>query len=144
MKLYLAGPMSNIPQFNIPLFILVAEVLRAAGHSVISPVELDSPEIRAEALASPDGKMGEQIGGETWGQILARDVIVVADQVDGIALLPRWLASRGARLEVLAGLLCRKEFYVWVPATGTIAHVTRNDIARSLAGSIIKDYGYPT
>jgi hypothetical protein len=105
--------MTGIRQFNIPAFERMTRRLRAAGFEVVSPVELDSEEIRNEALASTDGAMPAcgKIGGETWGEILARDVIVVADQVDGIVVLPGWNRSRGARLETFVALLCNKPVF---------------------------------
>jgi len=111
--IYIAGPMTGLPQFNVPLFERVARELRAQGLKVISPVELDSQYIREEALASPDGAMplNGKIGGETWGEILGRDVRVIADQVGAIATLPNWHKSRGARLEVFVGLLCKLPLY---------------------------------
>jgi hypothetical protein len=113
-KVYIAGPMTGLPRFNIPAFERAAKRLRAAGYEVISPVELDSEAIRSEALASKDGAMpaSGKIGGETWGEILARDVRVIADTVDAIVVLPGWNKSRGARLEVFVALLCRKGVYM--------------------------------
>lgn len=115
MRLYIAGPMTGIPQFNVPLFDEVAAKLRAEGHEVVSPAELDSPEMRAFALASSDGIMPPdgKIVGESWGDMLARDVRVIHDQVDSIAVLPGWYKSRGARLEVFVGLLTGKTFFGW-------------------------------
>lgn len=113
-KFYLAGPMSNIPQFNFPAFHAAAADLRARGYDIISPAEQDSPAVQAAAMKSPDGKLLEgKVAGESWGQILARDVQIVADQVDGIILLPGWEKSRGARLECFVGLLCSKRFYTY-------------------------------
>lgn len=109
---YLAGPMTGYPQFNIPLFECVTAELRAAGYTIVSPVELDSTIVREVALASADGALeNNQIAGETWGEILARDVRLVADKVDGVIVLPRWNYSRGARLEVFVALLCSKPIY---------------------------------
>lgn len=128
---YIAGPMTNVPQFNIPLFDAAAAELRHQGHAVISPAELDSPQIRAEALASLDGKLiDEKIGDETWGQILARDVRIVADTCTGIVLLPGWQKSRGARLEVFVGLLTDKRFAEYVG--GKIKDVSRAYIRADL------------
>lgn len=112
MKFYLAGPMSGIPQFNYPLFDKAAARLRERGFEIVSPAELDDPETRARALASPDGK---DTGPHSWGDFLARDVKIVADQVQGVILLPGWYRSRGAKLEAYVGVLCRHEFHAYYP-----------------------------
>lgn len=115
---YLAGPMSNIPKFNFPQFQQVVEILRAGGLTVISPHEQDTPEVQAEAWASPDGKLDAagKVGGLTWGQILAKDVELVADKIGGIVFLPNWHKSRGAKLEAFTGLLTDKKFAAFLPA----------------------------
>jgi len=49
-RLYLAGPMSGLPQHNFPLFNRVAAHLRARGHAVFNPAENKddgSPQSRA-------------------------------------------------------------------------------------------------
>lgn len=113
MKLYLAGPMTGIPQFNFPMFDRVAAALRAMGHEVINPAEEDSPEVRAAALASATGSLADLAPtGETWGDMLARDVKIVADQCDGIAVLPNWQTSRGALLEAVVAYLCGKPMFL--------------------------------
>lgn len=115
-KVYLAGPMSGIPQFNFPAFEVVAKMLRAHGWDAISPHECDSPETQKMAWASEDGKVIEGAGADSWGTCLSRDIKIVIDEVEGIALLPGWEKSRGARLEVCAALLSEKRFfYVRVP-----------------------------
>ena len=116
MKFYLAGPMSGVPQFNLPLFDKATEELRRQGYEIVSPAELDKPDIRAACLASPTGaSTHETNGGGTWGDFLARDVKLVSDEVDGVILLPDWQKSRGARLEVFVGLLCSKQFMLYRP-----------------------------
>lgn len=106
-KYYLAGPMSGIPQFNYPQFFSVAQSLRAAGYDIISPAEQDTPEKLAEILASTDGDLSkvEAITG-TWGDFLSHDVKLVADEVQGLFLLPGWEKSRGAKLEAFVAVLC--------------------------------------
>lgn len=110
---YIAGPMTGIPQFNFPAFDAAAVALRARGIAVASPAELDSPEARAAALASPDGNLSsyEYQTDLTWGDLLARAVKIVADQVGSVVVLPGWENSRGARLEVFVARLCRKPVY---------------------------------
>ena len=108
-KIYVAGPMSGIPQFNYPAFDAMAAYLRERGYDVQSPAEMDSEETRAAAMASPDGSFQSgTTNGETWGDFLARDVKLVADSVDSICLLPGWENSRGARLEVFVALTVQK------------------------------------
>ena len=104
MKVYIAGPMSGMPQSNFPAFDAAAAVLRAQGHEVITPSELDDPEDRARALA-------DEPSIKTWGDFLARDVKLIADgNIEAIVLLPGWEDSRGARLEATVGLLLGLKF----------------------------------
>lgn len=116
--------MTGIPQFNFPAFDEASKWLRDHGYNVISPAELDDEEIREAALASPDGCEGSASpNNETWGDFLARDVKLVADQVDIIVVLPGWEKSRGARLETFCGYaLCGKPVFRYPslePVTGT-------------------------
>jgi hypothetical protein len=100
--------MSGIPQFNLPAFDAAAEYLRGRGLQIVSPAELDSWKVRRHCLASRDGR--DMPVGHTWGDFLARDVKIVADQVTGLILLDGWMGSRGARLEVFVALLAGREF----------------------------------
>lgn len=119
MRVYTAGPMTGLPQFNFPAFDAMAARLRALGFEVVSPAELDNEDDRAAALASPDGSMLTYGQGtkKTWGQFLARDVLLIADGdergiIDAIVVLPGWAKSRGARLETFVGrMLCGKVVY---------------------------------
>lgn len=129
-RLYIAGPMSGLPQFNFPAFYAAAEALRAQGYDVVSPAELDDAEDKGAAMASPDGNMAEVK--KTWGDFLARDVKLLADGVervvdpepnangevrgvrlpiDAIAFLPGWQKSKGAKLEAFVGVLGGKQFF---------------------------------
>lgn len=117
MKLYLAGPMSNIPAFNFPAFDRACERLRAANLEIVSPHEHDTPATQKAARASVDGK---SLGGgaESWAECLARDVVLIGDVCDGIIFLPDWNKSRGAKLEAFTGLLTGKKFAVYVDHDG--------------------------
>jgi hypothetical protein len=118
-KVYLAGPMSGIPQFNFPAFFAAARELRSRGFEVVSPAEIDHTEDRGAALASPDGNIANHttMNNKTWGDFLARDVKLIADGgIEGIVLLPGWYASRGAKLEAFVGLLEKKfKFWLYMP-----------------------------
>ena len=102
--------MSGIPQFNFPAFYAAAKDLRARGYDIVSPAELDDQEIAAQAMSSRDGN--PQNVHRTWGDFLARDVKIVADQVQGIIFLPDWHKSRGARLEAFVGCLCKDHAFM--------------------------------
>lgn len=107
MKVYLAGPMTGIPQMNFPAFDAAAKDLRARGYDVVSPAELDDPEDRTAALASEDGDINKMGPGRSWGFFLARDVKIIADEgIEVIVCLPGWEKSRGARLETFVARLC--------------------------------------
>lgn len=111
MKMYIAGPMSGLPGFNFPAFFEAARRLRKKGHDIISPAELDDPDVRERAMASPDGALDEKL--PKWGALLARDVALVADECDSVALLPGWAKSRGARLEAYVAMLCGHKLYYY-------------------------------
>ena len=116
MRIYTAGPMTHHPQYNFPAFDRLAASLRAAGHDVISPAELDDPADRAAALASPDGApQTAHHFGKTWGDFLARDVKLLADDgIEAVVVLDDWQTSRGARLETfVANALCGMPVYMW-------------------------------
>jgi hypothetical protein len=138
MKIYLAGPMSGYPQFNFPLFYKAAALLRADGWNVVSPAELDADtdaEIPKAALASPDGKhINKGVAGHTWGDLLARDVKMLADDgINGIIFLPDWHKSRGARLEAFTGTqIPGFKFYRYLPTADGESYNTRYIEAESV------------
>lgn len=116
MRLYIAGPMTGYPKFNIPAFDDIALALRRLDHTVISPAELDGYDVRQWLLKSEHGSPADYPPGFTWGDFLARDVKTIADSsLTGVVVLPGWQKSRGARLETfvarLAGLDVMR-FYV--------------------------------
>lgn len=80
MKLYLAGPMTGHADLNFPAFHAEAKRLRALGFEVINPAE-----INADPTAG-------------WLECMRADIKALAD-CDGVALLPGWGDSRGARIE---------------------------------------------
>lgn len=108
MAWYVCGPMTGIPRFNYPLFDIVTAHLRLEVESeVISPTELDSKRMQKVARESFDGSPTDMVNetGESWGDVLARDVRIIEKKVGNFALLPGWRESRGARLEVFVALL---------------------------------------
>jgi hypothetical protein len=117
---YLAGPMSNIPQFNYPAFYRIAGKLREMGFEIRSPAEMDTPAEQEAAMASPDGNVANftSKSGSTWGDILAKDVKLISDVVDGIIAMPTWYKSKGARLEIFVAHLCKKPVWIFDELSG--------------------------
>lgn len=123
MKIYLAGPMSGYPQFNFPAFYAAAKELRNQGWEVVSPAELDDQEDKGAALLSTDGNVNDRtIVKKTWGDFLARDVKLLADEgIKGIIFLPGWEKSKGARLEAYVGLNLGFTYHTYDPETEVVS-----------------------
>lgn len=81
MKLYVAGPMTGLPEFNRPAFFAAAEYLTTAGHDPVNPAR------------------HPVVDGWTWADYMRLGLADVLT-VEGVAVLPGWLGSRGAWLEV--------------------------------------------
>lgn len=114
MRIYLAGPMTGIPNFNFPAFESAAELLRALGHEVFSPAEHDV-ETNGEAfhVDNPEGdtKKAEANGFSLRGALKA-DLDWICDHAEGIYMMPGWESSKGARTEhALAVTLGLKVIY---------------------------------
>lgn len=102
--------MTGISQFNIPLFDAAAKKLRAAGFEIISPAERDTHETRQSALDNFKGDHATLVTAESYGDMLSRDMKIIADEVGGLILLDGWEQSRGARLEVYVALVLGRKF----------------------------------
>jgi len=101
-KIYLAGPMRGIPEFNFPAFYRAAAGLRACGFIVFNPAERDN------ALHGTDISKGNATGDETLAasqhgfnlrEALGADLAWICAEADGIAMLPGWKNSKGATAE---------------------------------------------
>lgn len=82
MTIYIAGPMTGLPEFNRPAFMAAAERLRAQGFEVLNPAE--------------------HFGGDQslpWSTYMREGIDAVL-RADAVRTLPGWDASRGASLEV--------------------------------------------
>lgn len=81
-RIYVAGPMTGIEEFNFPAFHAAAEMLRNSGWVVENPAE-----------------HGLVCGAE-WADYLAYDLTRIG-LCGSVYLLPGWENSKGAQLEVL-------------------------------------------
>lgn len=91
--IYLAGPMTGLPEFNYPLFNEVAAQLRGQGCEVRNPAESD------------DGSSGKSW--EFYMRLALRQLL----ECDSMVLLPGWRQSRGARIE--HNIACELGMDIW-------------------------------
>lgn len=77
-KIYLAGPMSGLPNFNRDKFNVIDEIITEKGHTVLNPAKLP------DGLTEPAYMM---IG------------VTMLQCCDCIFMLPNWEGSRGAVAE---------------------------------------------
>ncbi|HEX7048837.1 MAG TPA: DUF4406 domain-containing protein [Longimicrobiales bacterium] len=84
MKLYIAGPMTGLPEFNYPAFERARTDLEAAGFDVLCPTDIG-------ADAEP--------GSRPWTWYMRAALRQVLD-ADALAVLPGAACSRGALLEI--------------------------------------------
>lgn len=105
LRIYLAGPMRGIKDFNFPAFFETAAFLRNQGHEVFNPAERDINEFGEGALKSETGseeEVNSKLGKS--GLWLARncfleDTRIICTWADAIYLLPGWEKSKGAKAE---------------------------------------------
>ena len=79
-RIYIAGPMSNMPSLNFPAFHAEAARLRGLGYEVVNPAEVN-----------PDPTAG-------WHACMRADIAQLVT-CDAVRLLDGWESSRGASLE---------------------------------------------
>lgn len=104
MTIYISGPMTGLPGYNYPAFDDAAAKLRAAGYDVVNPAELCDPNMK-------------------WRECMRLNIAALME-CDAIVMLPDWLHSRGACLELrLAYTVGIKPFFSIDEALGEQAHV---------------------
>ncbi len=100
MKVYLAGPMRGIPEFNYPAFRAAAARLRAAGHEVFSPAEYDERTYgRDISNATGDAEQAAKEHGFNLREALAEDLRWICTEADAVVCLSGWTNSKGAKAE---------------------------------------------
>lgn len=111
-RVYLAGPMSGIPEFNYPAFAKATAELRAKGYEVFSPAENDGDRLSADkGIDIETGKVVDPARFRTFlREVFAEDMEYICKKADAIAMLPGWENSGGARAEWAAAHMLRLEF----------------------------------
>lgn len=98
MRVYVAGPMRGVPEFNFPAFDAAAAIMRAQGHVVFSPAERDR-----EVGFDPSGLSGDEDLVELGFDLrsaLGADLAWICEHAEALLMLPGSRGSSGARAEV--------------------------------------------
>lgn len=105
MKIYVAGPMRGIPNFNFPAFDAAAARLRNLGHQVCNPAERDRLTHGDAVCDSATGDLEDvKHLGFNLRETLAWDLAWIAEHADAVAVLPGWEDSKGAKAETALAL----------------------------------------
>lgn len=101
-KVYVAGPMRGIPEFNFPAFNAAAAALRQIGCEVFNPAEKDN-ERHGTDISKGNATGDEAIASAQHGfnlrEALGMDLAWICAEADAVALLPGWENSKGANAE---------------------------------------------
>lgn len=93
MKIYVAGPMTGLPQKNYPAFNDAASKLGARGYEPLNPVDVDK------------NLPGTPVEYDWY----LRATMRMLTEADAVALLPGWRESTGANVEVQFAIACGME-----------------------------------
>jgi hypothetical protein len=94
-RIYIAGPMTGLPDWNVPAFSEAAEALRAGGYEPVNP---------AEAFGGDTSRTHQEYMREACRQLAT---------CQGILLLEGWRESKGATFECCIAHVLGMEFYQW-------------------------------
>lgn len=98
--IYLAGPMTGLPEQNYPAFNAAADNLRARGHTVLNPAENPEPPCKS------------------WLGYM-KMAIPMLIKCDTIVFLPGWAESAGALKEYDEALFFKLEIMFYEPASAS-------------------------
>ena len=99
MQVYIAGPMTGLPEFNYPAFNAAADDLRARGYDVLNPTDSEQYNLAGRP--------------QEWRWYMRHAIAMIAG-AEGLAMLPGWENSRGARLEHSIGVALKLDIHpVW-------------------------------
>jgi hypothetical protein len=101
-RVYVAGPMRGIPEFNFPAFHEASAMLRQIGCVVFNPAERDN-EHHGTDISKGNATGCEEQATKEHGfnlrEALGADLAWICAEADAIALLPGWQNSKGAKAE---------------------------------------------
>ena len=95
MKIYIAGPMTGVEDFNFPLFFETEEKLKELGYETLNPATNDG----ASLEVAIQNAISASANGATWSSYMRLDLSNLCLS-DAVCVLPNWKSSKGASLEV--------------------------------------------
>lgn len=108
-SIYIAGPMSGIPEFNFPAFNAAEDTLAKAGWKVWNPARKDlEADLDTVAVESGDAKRAIEKGFD-FREAYTWDVTKII-QSDGIFMLKNWEQSPGARGEHAVAVAMQRHY----------------------------------
>lgn len=116
LRLYLAGPMRGIKEWNFPAFHRASRVLRSLGYTVFNPAEADIERCGGDISA------GNTSGNECaipkkfnfkLEEALHADLTYICKEAQAIALLPGWEKSTGVAAELTTARALNKPVYLY-------------------------------
>ncbi len=97
MRIYIAGPMRGVPEYNFPAFIAAEERLQDAGHVVFSPVQYDR-QVGID-VTGLTGHEEENIPGFNLREAMQAELTWLCLHAEAVVFLPGWEKSLGSRAE---------------------------------------------
>lgn len=113
MRIYIAGPMSHIPNQNREAFIVVEDQLRSLGHEPMNPITIAPPEVQAVADA-----LGADFRETKMYRDLVSQCLIQVEHCDAIFMLPGWGQSRGATKELRHAIRHMKMVFYTIEQVG--------------------------
>lgn len=121
MRVYVAGPMTAIPEYNYPAFYQAKEILETIGLDVQIPPELCP-----------------QQDGFTYTDYFKADIEGMLT-CEILVLLPGWTQSPGARAEMILGATMGMPTYFLIPGQGLLVGMDRT-LTEPLTSQLSEDY----
>jgi len=133
LRIYIAGPMRDLPRWNFPAFDAAAAYLRGRGFDVVNPAEMDREEY-GDAI-----EFALELSPGFIADALARDIAALAT-CDAIFLLAGWGDSKGANAELAYARAAGLRVIYSTPASmPTLAKVDPDRKAHPVARGVL-DY----
>lgn len=108
-KIYIAGPMSGLPEFNFPAFYEAEWALKELGYEVFNPANKEQEKtLDPEAFVTGDNVKAVAAGFD-FRECYTWDVTKVIE-ADAIYMLPDWEQSPGARGEHAVAVAMKKHY----------------------------------